>query len=157
MDENEKRAEKRINYYGTRIVFAIVFSMIAFLYLAFNCINDGLEKREEYYEYIDKVIAITARITDVHESEKYSVPNHIYVSYEYNGETFVNVFWKETTDFPEVGKTVEIKISPEDPEYVFSEDNGTKDFILAIFLSVLSLSTLIAMTVRYIKIKRKSV
>lgn len=133
-----------------RTAVEMLIGVFAILVLSFICLSDGIDKRNEYIKYNDVAVPVTATVSDVHEKgNKYTV----YVTYEYNKESFENFYWKTTEQIYSNGKTVEIRVKPNG--LVFDEDNGTNDFLLAGCLFVPSAAIIIAVAVRFAK-KRKA-
>lgn len=154
MKQTKDKYQKMVDNHINRLFIGLFMGVIAFWVLSFMFLSDGIEKRNEYYEYKDIVVTISATISDVVETEENDYA--IAVSYKYNNETYENVHWMRTETKYKVGDTVKIKVNPERPVYIFSEDNGTKDIIAGICLFIPSSAIITAVVIHFIK-KRKKV
>lgn len=150
--EEKDFTEKWFNNRMKRVSIELLIGVFAILFLSFICFSDGIEKRNEYYEYKDIVVPISATISDVYEIDENEYG--IAVSYKYNNEIYEDVHWMRTKTKYKVGDTVKIKVNPERPVYIFLEDNGTKDFIQAVCLFVPSSAIIIAVIIHFLKKRR---
>lgn len=150
--EEKDFTEKWFNDKMKRVSIELLMGVFAILVLSFICFSDGIEKRNEYYEYKDIVVPVNATISDVYEidEEEYSIA----VSYKYNNEIYEDVHWMRTKTKYKMGDTVKIKVNPERPAYIFLEDNGTKDLILAGCIFVPSSAIIIAVIAHFGKKRR---
>ncbi len=146
--------DEMINYKFTAFFITLFIIIIGIWFWSFSFLSDGFENRNRYYAIKDSVISVSATVTEVSITDSIY---YIYIDYSYNGEKFEDRLWK-TTDTREysVRDTVEIKIHPEYPWSIFSEDDGTSDFITAGIMFSISSPIIIAVVVYLIKKKKNT-
>ena len=98
-------------FVGFGILCIVVIYIIFGPYMLVRSINDVIQ----YHQDKDCVIELPAVVTDIDDSvgSEGGTDYHIYVTYNYDGETYNDVHWRQTgyeDDFP-VGSTVTVKIS----------------------------------------------
>lgn len=144
--------DKMINHIFTRAFMSLFAIVIGCWFWSFSFLSDGFENRDRYYAMKDTVVPVSATVTEINSTKS---NYYIYIDYSYNGEEFEDRQWKSTStkDF-NVGDVVEIKINPEYPLSIFSEDDGTSDFITAGIMFSISSAIITAVAVHYVKKRR---
>ena len=122
----------------------VAFLLLALLFIAiFNsiCFN-GARKAAAVFESGADTVEIGATIT---HSKMYTEVDegtendywHAYVSYEYNGVEYTDVFYERMDDPPDIGEDVTVKINPEVPNELLPD---SWEFILVLIISPIFLS-----------------
>lgn len=145
LDEIINRRIKNLFIY----LFAIV---IGCWFWSFSFLSDGFENRNTYHAMKDLVVPVSATVTEVNISNS---EYYIYIDYSYNGEKIESSFWQTTdTKEYEVGDIVKIKINPEYPMSIFSENDGTSDLITVGIMFTISSSIIAAVSIYYFRKRR---
>ena len=137
-------------FVGLGILCIVVIYIIFGPYLLVRSINDVIQ----YHQDKDCVIELPAVVTDIEDSvgSEGGTDYHIYVTYNYNGETYNNVHWRQTgyeNDFP-VGSTVTVKISENHPYEIFH--NAIFNYIGLFFPLVFTVFGIFAAVATYLSI-----
>ena len=135
-------------FVGLGILCIVVIYIIFGPYLLVRSINDVIQ----YHQDKDCVIELPAVVTDIEDSvgSEGGTDYHIYVTYNYDGETYNNVHWRQTgyeNDFP-VGSTVTVKISENHPDEIFH--NAIFNYIGLFFPLVFTVFGIFAAVVTYL-------
>lgn len=112
-----------------RICYSILLFSIVFLAVSLLVIFIG------YSDYQDYKLAqdTTAMVT---KSEYEADHGHsIYITYTFDGNTYTDIYWKSQDASINIGKTVSVKVSPNNPEKPFSE-NPISLFIIGILFAL---------------------
>lgn len=108
--------------------FAIFFSSL------------GITTYNEYQYYKINAVPVTAEITQIEEEDNEGTTDYkMYVSYEYNDTVVTNNHWKTLgNNHAPLGSEITIKIDPDNPVFIFKEDDGLTFFVLALaFLAIM--------------------
>ena len=145
--------EEMMNHKFTAFLITLFIMIVVIWFWSFSFLSDGFENRNRYYAIKDTIVPVSATVTDIDITDS---NYYISIDYSYNGEKFEDRLWKVTDkrDYS-VGDIIEIKINPEYPRSIFSEDDGTSDFITAGIMFSFSSPIIIGVVIYLVK-KRKN-
>lgn len=137
-------------FVGFGILCIVVIYIIFGPYMLVRSINDVIQ----YHQDKDCVIELPAVVTDIDDSvgSEGGTDYHIYVTYNYDGETYNDVHWRQTgyeDDFP-IGSTVTVKISENHPDEIFQ--NALFNYIGLFFPLVFTVFGIFAAVATYLSI-----
>ena len=137
-------------FVGFGILCIVVIYIIFGPYMLVRSINDVIQ----YHQDKDCVIELPAVVTDIDDSvgREGGTDYHIYVTYNYDGETYNDVHWRQTgyeDDFP-IGSTVTVKISENHPDEIFQ--NALFNYIGLFFPLVFTVFGIFAAVATYLSI-----
>ncbi len=121
---------------------------VAFSYGITNPYSDYLENK-------DDLVQINALVSNMREFEDSEDDTYykIYLTYEYDGELYENIYWEDTykDDFS-IGKEIEVEISSVNPKYIRKTDIG-KRYLIIILISISGVLAAVIYSAGFYKIK----
>lgn len=108
---------KKLKWYE---VLGIIFLCIVLLYPV-KMMYQGIQEYRSYIYYADRVVPVTAKITDMQELQDSDNEEYyeLYVSYKYEDIDINNAYWMTTySDDYKKGDVITIKVDPDNPKHI---------------------------------------
>jgi len=140
---------KKIKFSSIAVTVLALFFMGIFTFI----VVDGANKVTAVKKAEGRAVTLTAPITDTTEyvttdEDVDDVYYHVYVTYDYDGKEYVNVFYDSKETEPDIGTMVTFKIDPENPSEVLPDGSeyGLALVLSPIFLTGVSIGAFLLIT-----------